>query len=1604
MQSVEVILLTSMKQKKEIKCKNNRNAGFTLAELLIAIGILSILFSVGMIAVVHYKKSLKLIEMDATAREIFVATQNHMTAAKASGTWKSMKKEHIDNADGYFGSPMIEKPSDYPTNESWPQNGVNGSEHEYYYIVYNGEKDSLSNTILNTILPLGSIDEEVRNDGFYVIEYDLSTATVYGVFYTDDLNKCNYENDIMGANGLDKANGREDSSHGKETRKNYKNNHGNVIIGYYGGATSQNLTTTLLEPLELQVDNSDVLQVRITDTNYFKKVNGQEIKSKITVTVTGEESQASVRKTFDFSELVAKSYSTNDEWWSVKKEKEKLIYTLTLDDITRQGGHFADIFPELIPGENIIIVAEVFSNNVLCKAVKSNAYTNSLFEANYEYEENGKIASKVTIGNVRHLQNLSPEVSNLPIDIPAINNNQNISKIIDKAEQLTVLDWDSFMPNGKSENRVIYSYDRNLALQKELSIDQFYGITNLAIVEYEGNRQQLKNFNIKENENGNVGLFSQIGSDTTPQNLTIKNLNINNFISQSSKNGGNAGILVGKVNENGYFIGKNILVTNSTVKTAGQGNAGGIAGEIGNGYLEHCGVYLTDDNGGTAAQKYELGAYNQKKKQVGSKFIILSDSGVAGGLVGKTKNTTITDCFASVPVASSNNGVSGGLIGLIEGGTNQETVIKNSYVGGYTKNGQYSEFFGSAAMGNKAIAGGFIGKDAANQTEILNCFSTVSSYANTTGGFIGKIEAKSHTYTNCYATGKVEGISGESIRGSFIGMAESSASLIINRCYSLKDSNVDLKQNISSVIDLDYEEFTNFVNQEEVSKVSTTNKRNASTRIDVENYCYDKTLETLNYPFRLVNSTAAKNESSKKVYYGDWPIKVETNSEFDYGIIYYEKLLEDDTFYYHGWGSKSSENPDDESNYVELKTQKEGLSNGLELGKDNYVEEDGYLFLLPNNVDLESWEIKIVENYNEIKDILKKKDITLPVELQEFSAYELKDNVINNWYFSGQKPKISFVKSIPINPWQDEKKTMGYFSFTPHFADSVQPMEVGIHERTFYIRSTRQLVNLQKNTSFTNWGKQENYFIQKLDISFTKVSTYPCSNTIEDFYAGGYESLQYPDKSGTYKIQGLNVTMFGNTASYTILKGITLTDIQIHSLEGDKSVAGLVRTNGGTIESCTIHSSENTSTGYDNVVIEGNGVAAGFVETNRGIIRNSYFTGIVKGNHVSGFVNTNEGTITNSYANSISTGIIEASGFISLNNGGKLLNCYSIGSIISTGDNSVSYGFIGLDNNGTIKDCYSALFKLSGSQIYRFGRGRGVNTFINCHWLNNGYTEGEVQMGDVNNLKEQGKAITYEELSQTGTNSKTFKYNSSYEKIDKIKTVYPFELLSSEDAYVPIEFWGDWPMEDLSFNAGFIYYEIVDGKMYYYGLLTKYNKADETPNYQVVMTPGDENPNGLLDESDTYQEVISPGLGNTNGLQYENENYQEVMTPDHENTNGLFVESDEYETEEGYMVLIPKGTEISTLAISFGDSYIEKLVNVTEKVEERVLSQLTGIEGFHAYYLKLEKLPKDFFETEIIDLQFGGYQIQDNQIVLEDYTAKFTFQPVSFNKFEGEDE
>ena len=65
--------------------KNRKDKGFSLAELLIVVAIVTILLGVSFVAVQNHQRSMTRLEFDTIAKEIFVAAQNHLTAAESQG-------------------------------------------------------------------------------------------------------------------------------------------------------------------------------------------------------------------------------------------------------------------------------------------------------------------------------------------------------------------------------------------------------------------------------------------------------------------------------------------------------------------------------------------------------------------------------------------------------------------------------------------------------------------------------------------------------------------------------------------------------------------------------------------------------------------------------------------------------------------------------------------------------------------------------------------------------------------------------------------------------------------------------------------------------------------------------------------------------------------------------------------------------------------------------------------------------------------------------------------------------------------------------------------------------------------------------------------------------------------------------------------------------------------------------------------------------------------------------------------------------------------------------------------------------------------------------
>lgn len=840
--------------------------GFSLPELLIVVALMGILAVITMTGIIVFAKDLKLMEMDGTAKQIFVAAQNHLTRMEASGLLAGYEEDaEKDGAAGDAGKAALgtvmsaadDFPADYPhygygsASDAWNDQVVGKpEEHAFYRVGHNSgtsSSDNLEGSILEDMLPFGAIDDTVRSGGSFYIEYDLKTAQVYAVFYTDSADGLTE----LEVKTLSNGGGRSDDNTGMEARKSLLNtaDGGRKTVGYYGGAAAQNLESVeLIEP-KIIVENGEKLQIKIQDFNYFVGDGfGNNIESRLEVIVTGVDSGKS--KTFNMAigntpnsdGYYPYSTESNNTWlWKAEKidvPSDFMQYTLTLDDISKagstnasgvyEGTHFADIFPEMIPGENIRIEAKLTSNNVLCGAVTAQAMTNSIFaDANHimaadKVTDTGKLAVKVSA--VRHLENLNYRVSYL-------------SKIVETVDVVGNISWNDYVNANKSSDGKTYVYAYKAGTDsagKKYSEDSFYPIKSSSIKIFRGNRYVISDFVIDESKinvpDGSyaVGLFSRIGQYGLGQSsIIIDGVTLQNF--DVKGNGCTyAGALVGLIDSgctdaqiSGVLVMKG---TDSSDKSSvtGAKNCGGIIG-------------YSNVNG--------TGSVDGLK---------VTNCAVAGTLVGIN--------------GSSKAEYAGGLIGLLDG---RYANIRNSYASGMTSGGKYLTNSEDCNVRATGYAGGLIGYvysppagSEGKYHSVTDSFSTCSVAGNDGGGgLVGSDMNETTDYKRCYSAGPVVNVTSSGLYGGFAGRID--ATTLDNCSY-----NKNFYTSESGITAVGSGDTLNAIQGKTSDEMKVTGQ--CKTQV------YDNTL-TGTYPYRPVNTTGIviTNASGSPfeytgMYYGDW--------------------------------------------------------------------------------------------------------------------------------------------------------------------------------------------------------------------------------------------------------------------------------------------------------------------------------------------------------------------------------------------------------------------------------------------------------------------------------------------------------------------------------------------------------------------------------------------------------------------------------------------------------------------------------------------------------------------------------------------------------------
>ena len=653
--------------------KNRLNKkGFTLAEVLVTVAIIIILAGVTFVSVAQYQKNLRLMEMDGTAKEIFIAAQNHLSVAKASGDLDRLAEKA--NATGTTGSPIGTSLTSAPSY-------AGNDRGNYYYVIHNvtsGRESctpSGSDAILEMMLPFGALDETVSVSGNYAIVYELKSASVVAVLYSGAGNASFGNAAVINFGDEDVAN-INNIYNDKSARKNYKKADVTAIVGCYTGtAGSAALPTETLEAPKLEVKNENKLHVLVREANNT---------DNITLVITGEQSGTTARRLLD--------RNTGDGY-----TKTSGTFDVTLDDITGgdgafrfcqliKGGRFTpDVAgSDFIPGENIIISAIASSTTALATPKESAKYTvSSLFDdVNETTNSNGD--TKVYIKNLRHLENLGANVSGFTAALrkDATSGHYNVVNITAvQKNDITMFSFD-----GLCDGQYIYGSGTFASTYIAANVD--YPLC------YDGGSHEIYDLTIagyhKDNVEANAGIFG-----TVTNTLSVKNLVLRNDKIPKTSTSANAGMILGKTSADltvdgvlAYYHETEYNEANdSAVEVQAEQVAGGLIGLVSSGTLNvknsAAAVYVkggsaaggligsvSDAANGSIVQSYAGGhtmdgAYsttdattNRPVLDGSGRYNVQATqaSGYAGGFIGVTTNNVKMNAVYSTASAYASSG------------------------------------------------------------------------------------------------------------------------------------------------------------------------------------------------------------------------------------------------------------------------------------------------------------------------------------------------------------------------------------------------------------------------------------------------------------------------------------------------------------------------------------------------------------------------------------------------------------------------------------------------------------------------------------------------------------------------------------------------------------------------------------------------------------------------------------------------------------------------------------------------------------------------------------------------------------------------------------
>lgn len=375
----------------KFKAGKKRNSGFTLVEMLAVTAIVVILLAIGMVAVVHYVRWLRITELDNSAREIYLAAENRAVLLSAGGRLDKL----VEKANG--GTMAL--PAENRDATPLAAGGGAGQTTKAWYIYYDGSAGSGGEDVLVELLPQGTIDPALRRGCFYVV-YEIKTdetdgtqsglGSVTDVFYAEEGDAWEDAADFG-------AFYREWKGSPRQKRLDEQK-----MFGYYGGEAAENGGASSLKAPLLEVINGEELIVRLT----YSRPAGEARTAEVTLYYGGGGSK------------VRLDQLSKVKWWTEETERDVFQNTVThtctwvLDTLKENGPRFCDLFNEnlgAVTGESgpmggdFTVTARIKSTTVASPDVVIGPH-NSLFA-------DGSGEETAYVENLRHLQNLDHNFS-----------------------------------------------------------------------------------------------------------------------------------------------------------------------------------------------------------------------------------------------------------------------------------------------------------------------------------------------------------------------------------------------------------------------------------------------------------------------------------------------------------------------------------------------------------------------------------------------------------------------------------------------------------------------------------------------------------------------------------------------------------------------------------------------------------------------------------------------------------------------------------------------------------------------------------------------------------------------------------------------------------------------------------------------------------------------------------------------------------------------------------------------------------------------------------------------------------------------------------------